>query len=1092
MALIDRRKLLLAGTALMLSPAARAQVAGPVDPGQSQAALPGEVPPENGDLVVTGSRLRRDANETAPSPVTTVTAADIAATGQIDATEALREIPALANSGTIADSIERGAGGEGQATLDLRGLGANRTLVTVNGRRHVSGVPGTQIVDVATIPNGLIDRVEVLTGGASAVYGADAVTGVVNYVLKQDVNGYDVTAQQGITDRGDGRTFNVDAIAGKNFDDGRGNLTLAIGYSTSDEIRQGARGYTRDNRQANTGQTYPSPDRRFQQGEITAGGTPNFAAYYNLDAGRFPYGANIPQPGSAAYNAIFAGGRTPTTAEQALIARAGAAPSLAFEAFPAFAISSASGLIFRNDFAPFGADVDGNGVADCDQSFIGYNYGGCYVSNGDGTVRPFRDGVIASGANQFGGDGAAEAYSGQSLVPRNERINVNLLSHYAFSDAADFFVEGKYVRTNTRTTNPYNTFYDTLFVATDNPYLPEQLRADAEEAGGLRVSRDFVNLGPNYTDSRRETYRAVAGLRGDVSPHLNYEVSGNYGRTDSRIRSSNTVLYDRFFAAIDAVAGPNGARCRSDVSPTLYEGSVGFPVIEAGFFTFAPGDGQCRPFSLFSGATQENQAAINFITAPTTTRARLQEYVASAQLTGDTGGFLTLPGGAVGFAVGAEYRKEKSRTRFDPLQLGLLPAGSPAGAAGTFIGDISANQSLIFDAQTRVFDTAGDFDVKEVFGELRVPFLKDRPFFEELSIGGAARYSDYSTVGGTFTWNANGVYAPVRDIRFRGTYAQAVRAPNIGELFSPQQGATFRPADPCDAAQISTAPDPARRQANCIADGLPQGYQDPLTARFSGTTGGNPDLREETAKTYTFGAVLQPRWVPGLTISADYYNISIKNAISAVSAQDIVDSCYDSASIDNQYCALFTRNRNQGSPTFLGLNFLTQTQLNFGGFETEGIDASVAYQFRLGANRISLRATGNWTDRVDQFFDPADPAAVDPELREQGRPEFAAVGSAAWQRGPVTLNYRLQYIDAQYIAGVESETADVVAGPRGLAPDKYVHDVSFNLDATPGFTLYGGVNNLSDVKPYRNLSAYPVSPYGRFFFLGVRIRGSGF
>jgi len=1044
------------------------------------------------DVVVTGSRLRRDANDTAPSPVTTVTAADITGTGQVDATEALREIPALANSSTIADSVERGPAGDNQgvATLDLRGLGANRTLVTVNGRRHVSGVAGAQIVDVATIPNGLIDRVEVLTGGASAVYGADAVTGVVNYVLRQDLNGYDVTAQQGISDKGDGRTFNADAIWGRNFGDGRGNLTLALGYSTSDEILQGARGYSRANAQANVGQTYPSPDLRFQQGEITAAATPNFAGYYSLAAGRFPYGASIPQPGSAAYNAIFAGGRTPTAAEQALIARAAAAPSLAFEAFPAFAISSASGLISRADFAPFAADVDGNGVTDCDQSFIGFNYNACYVSNGDGTVRPFRDGIIASAANQFGGDGAGEAYSNQSLIPRNERINVNLLSHYAFSDAADVFVEGKYVRTDTRTTNPYNTFYDSLFVATDNPYLPAQLRADAAEAGGLRVSRDFVNLGPNYTDSRRQTYRAVAGVRGQLDERLRYEVSSNYGRTDARVRSSNTVLYDRFFAAIDAVSGPNGARCRSDTSRTPYVGSEFFPAIEGGFFTFAPGDGQCRPFSLFSGATEENRAAVDFITVPTTTRSRLEEYVASAQLTGDTGGFLNLPGGAVAFALGAEYREERSRTLFDPLVLGLLPDGSPAGAAGTFVGDVSANQSLTFDAQTRTFDTSGRFDVKEVFGELRVPFAKGRRFVEELSVGGAARYSDYSTVGGTFTWNVNGVYAPVSDLRLRGTYAQAVRAPNIGELFSPQQGAVFRPADPCDAAQISSAPDPARRQANCVADGLPVGFQDPLTARFSGTTGGNPDLREETARTYTFGAVVQPRWLPGLSISADYYNITIDDAISTVSAQDIVDSCYDSAGIDNQYCALFSRNRNGASPTFLGLNFLRQTQLNFGRFETEGIDATVSYLFRIGANRFSLRATGNWTERVDQFFDPADPSLNDPELREQGRPEFAATGSVGWQRGPVTLGYRLQYIDAQYIAGVEGETAAAVAGPRGLGGARYVHDLSFSADATPGFTIYGGVNNVSGVRPYRNLSAYPVSPYGRFVFLGLRLRGT--
>lgn len=1048
--------------------------------------------PESTDIVVTGTRISRDPNATAPSPVNTVTAEDIRLQGQVDPAEALREIPALAGSGTIADSIDRGEGGAGQATLDLRGLGANRTLVVVNGRRHVSGVAGSQIVDISTIPGALIERVEVLTGGASAVYGADAVTGVVNFVLRNDFDGLDVNAQQGISRYGDGRTFSLDLVAGRNFDDGRGNFTLAGSYATVDEIQQGDRPYTANNAQANSGTTYPSPLRRFQQGDISAAATPNFFTRYNADAGRFPNGYAIP---TAAQFATLFPGRTPTAAEQALIDRAAGAPSLAFESFPAFAISSNSGLIFRNDFDTFRADVNGNGIPDCSESYIGTLYAGCYVSNGDGTVRPFRDGIIASGANQFGGDGSPESYSAQSLIPRNTRYNVNLLANYEFSSAAEVFVEAKYVRTETRTQNPYNTFYDTLFVATDNPYLPAALLPDAIEAGGLRVSRDFDNLGPGYTHADRDTYRAVAGLRGEIAEGLNYEISSNYGRSDNRTTFSNSVLYDRLFAAIDVVQGPNGPICRSDVDRTPYVGSEAFPVIEGGFFTFRPGDGSCRPFNLFSASGAINQAAVDFITTPTTTRSRLEQYVANATITGDTRSFLTLPGGAVQFAVGGEYRKERSRTILDPLNRGILPAETSVGQPGQFIGDVSANQSLTFDAQTRVFNSGGSFDVTEAFGELRLPILSERPFFHALELSGAARYSHYSTVGGTFTWNAGGVYAPIRDLRLRGTYARAVRAPNISELFNPQQGTVFRPADPCDAANISSAADPTRRQANCIADGLPAGFEDPLTARFSGTTGGNPALSEETADTYTAGVVLEPRFVPGLTLTADYYNITIKDAIAAVSAQDIVDSCYDSATLDNQYCALFTRNRNAASPTFLGLNFLRQTQLNYGRLETAGVDASIAYRFTIGETRFNLRATGNWTQKVDRFFDPGDPTALDPELREQGRPEWAGSGSIGVSHGPVSLSYRIQYIDAQYIAGVEiRDGVDpmTIAGPRGLAKESFVHDIAFNIDATDRFSIYGGVNNLTDVDPYRNLSAYPVSPYGRFYFAGVRVRVPGF
>ena len=134
-------------------------------------------------IVVTGSRIARDPNAVAPLPISTLDADDFRNFGATDVTAALRQIPALISSGTVADSLERGGGGVGQATLNLRQLGSNRTLVLVDGWRHVSGVAGSQTVDVSTIPNALIERVEVLTGGASAVYGADAVTGVVNYVL---------------------------------------------------------------------------------------------------------------------------------------------------------------------------------------------------------------------------------------------------------------------------------------------------------------------------------------------------------------------------------------------------------------------------------------------------------------------------------------------------------------------------------------------------------------------------------------------------------------------------------------------------------------------------------------------------------------------------------------------------------------------------------------------------------------------------------------------------------------------------------------------------------------------------------------------
>jgi outer membrane receptor protein involved in Fe transport len=1095
---ITTRKLakLSIGTALSLA------LAAPAFAQDAQTAAAQDVAPQSADdadegqtVVVTGSRLARDPNAIAPSPVQTVTIEELRQTGQTDITETLREIPALLSSAAASDSIERGIAGVGQSSLNLRGLGSNRTLVLVNGRRHIAGVAGTQVVDTATIPRALIESVDVLTGGASSIYGADAVTGVVNFKLREKYEGIEFNAQAGISDKGDGATYAIDGIIGRNLFENRLNVTLAGSYSRNESLQFGDRDFTRGNSQATTSLNYDNPARRFQVGDITQAGTPNFFQRFATNQGRYPIGFVIP---TAAQFATQFPGRTPTAAEQALIDRAGTAPSNALGRFPTFAISSASGLIARADFDSFTADINRNGVSDCNESYIGFRYanidglGGCYITQPGGGVQIFRDGVIASDTNQFGGDGIGESADFLDLIPRTERYDLNLLTSFEFSEAATFFAELKWAHATSLSQSVYpNGFYDQLFVAADNPFIPAALRPDATAGGGLRVSRDFGDI-PTQQDANRDTYRAVLGLRGALSPNLRYQVYGNYGRTENE-NTSISVLPDRLFAAIDVVQGPNGPTCASNITPgRRHPGSEFFPVIGPGVFTFTPGaNSGCQPINLFNGTDGVNAAAFDFVTERTTTRAKLEQYVFAAELTGDTGGFFTLPGGAVQFALGAEYRKEKSQINFDPLVLGILPATTTVGTPGAFVGTVDRRQNLVFDGQTRTQNTGGEFDVKEVFGELRIPIIADRPFFHELTLEGAARYSDYSTVGNTFTWNVNGIYAPIRDVRVRGTYSVAIRAPNIGELFSPQQGTTFRPIDPCNAgaiAALAASSDPAnqqraaRRRANCLAAGLPAGYTDPLTARFSGSTGGNPDLTEETAKTWTVGGVIQPRFLPGLTISGDYYNIEIEDGIAAVTAQNIVNSCYEAATFPNQYCDLITRGANGG------FTFIRQTQLNFGRLETSGIDATVNYRFALGEHRFNLRATGNWTEKLNQFFDPIDPSVIDPEKGENGFPEWAAVGSVDWTFRGVSLGYRLQYIGAQALAAVEIERQEVEFGNAGNASETFVHDLSFGYEVNDRFRLYGGINNLTDEQPFINRSAYPVSPVGRFLFLGVNTK----
>ncbi len=1064
-------------------------------------------------IIVTGSRVARDPNAVAPIPIQSLTGEELLQTGNTDVTAALRQIPALIASGTVADSIERGAGGVGQATLNLRQLGSNRTLVLVDGRRHVSGVPDRQAVDVSTIPPSLIEQVEVLTGGASAVYGADAVTGVVNYRLRQNFEGLEVEGQVGTSSKGDGQGYRVSATWGKNFRENRGNFTLSAGFAQDSEVLLSDREFTRDNGRGNNSTTYANPALRFQKGDIDPATMPNFARFYRVGgpgprATRIGFGPPIPLPGTAIYTSVF-GSNTPTAAEQALIDRARNAPTRVIGRQPVFAISANNGLLFRADYGFWQADINNNGINDCNESYIGwtgFGGGGCYVTNPDGSVRIFNDGIIATASNQFGGDGAVERGDATSLLPASRRIFVNSTGRYEFGPAAEFFYDAKYARNRTTSRSNYNSFYDSLYLSPENPFIPAILMPDVEESGGLLVSRDFLDLGPGITFSLRETLRFVGGLRGDLAEHLRYEVSGVWGRTKSQTTFSNSVLYDRLFAALDVVRGPDGKPvCRSELDPTAVPpGSDVFPVIESGFFTFRPGQGLCKPANILRGAFSVSPEAVDFITAPTTDRATINQAVITGFLAGDTTKWFALPGGPVSFVIGGEYRKERSENILSDLEKGLLPPGSPAGPAGTFIGDISGNQSLIFDAANQVFDSGGSFSVKEVFGELLVPIFKEQRFFHELSIGGAVRYADYSTVGGALTWNANGSWAPIPDVRFRGTYSQAIRAPDVFELFSPQQGATFRPLDPCQATEIASlkATDPARgaiRETNCLAavtaTGIPNPaaflatYEDPLTARFGGTSGGNPDLQEETARSWTAGTVIQPRWVPGLTLSADYYSIRIEDAIAPVSAQDTVDSCYDIPTFPNQFCAQFERNTTIGSPTFFGFRTLRQTQINFGRIETAGVDFSANYQFEWRDNGFAVGFTGNWVQKLNRFFDPVDSSFVNPGLLETSAPRWSGLGTVAWSRGPVTLGYRLQWIGRQAIASaIQIEDLDRLFGEAGLAPHYFIHDVSVAFEVNDSITVNAGVNNLLDKEPYLASRAYPVSGLGRFAFVGARAR----
>lgn len=1026
---------------------------------------------ENDDesIIVTGSRIARPELNSA-APVTAVSVEQLSLSGNTGAGDIIQYIPALFSSVSSDLSATR-AGIFGGTALNLRDLGAARTLVLVNGRRHVAGDSGTAIVDVETIPTALIERIDVLTGGASSVYGSDAVSGVVNYILKRDLEGLVLEGQAGISERGDAGDYFISGAYGTNFAEGRGNVSLAVQYSRGEALSYGDRDYLRGGQRLDDD---ANPALRFQVGDIT----PALAA-----AGAIP-GQTILRASGAPRYAI-----TP----QNLIDRARNAAPRAFLPGRNFSISSALGLIGFDADGDLvaddpGTDFDRNGVNDCDQT---YNFAitgfGCYVVDG-GRVRPFRDGLIAGFANSFGGDGILAFLDKENVVPEVEQINANLNARFEVSNAFQPFIESKFVRTKAADVNNVNSFNDTIPIRLDNPFIPAELRSAIDAFylanpsfdradGQILLSRDNTDFGLNTRRVERDTYRVVVGAEGEFASNWRYEISANYGRTEETEINDNVRLEDRFYAAVDAVRNPATGQivCRSSLNPNVIPGTSPFPAYDAdpdgdGVFepdTFRTNDGTCRPLNLF-GLGAPSADAIAFVNPPSESSVTLEQFVAQAFIAGTTEDFFRLPGGGIGLVVGAEYRKEKSRFEVDAFT-----------QAGFFF-------------ESGVQPEEGSFDVKEVFGELELPFFADVPFADLLTVKGSARYSDYSldNVGGVFTWAVDGIYRPVPDISFRGSYAKAVRAPNITNLFSPTTPATFRPIDPCDAAQINRGPNPSIRLANCRADGIPAGFTDPLTARITGLTGGNPDLEEERSTSWTVGGVLQPRFLPGFTATVDYWNYEITNAIANVSADEIASGCYDSPDFpNNSFCSLFTRNRNAGSPTFLGFNSFRNGPVNFARFEAEGIDFQARYRFPLGGNAgtITARIGGTYLIKNTTFTSVSDPNSEDDFVGEAQRPEVAFNTGLAWEIGALRVEWESFWQSRQYYQGIDVEDPTGFAEPN-RDDDFWSHDLNFAYDVTEALTFRFGVNNLTDERPFAAEAAYPISAIGRSYFLGFRAK----
>lgn len=1054
----------LAGVAIAIPQAAFAQDVPAADE-ETGASTSGEV------VVVTGSRIARPGIDT-PVPVTSVSVADLTDSGNLSLGDALNELPSLRSTFSQANST-RAIGTAGLNLLDLRGLGTARTLVLVNGRRHVTSTPGSYAVDVNTIPSALLERVDVVTGGNSATYGSDAVSGVVNFVLKDDYEGLEVTGQGGISSRGDRDSQRLSAVWGSNFADGRGNIAIAAEYARSE--------------------TLLFTDRDEQTGAYS--GIPG---YFTSEPT-----AGEPAEGDGIPDQTFFGVNSPGNR---------------------FGIISIGGTVLTTCTAANGTLINAaQRQANCtgELSPTGGRLSDNYVFLPDGSLvrdDPTLD-LRSIGGARFGGL-TATGVEGAMLLPGLERFAGNVLLKYEFSPAATAFLEAKFVKITNNQTSTQPTFINSNLSPVfylDNPFLSAQARDAIRtiqayapgtanyDTGAFTFFRFNNDIGTRAEDHERETFRIVGGLRGNLSDtgNLRYEIAGNFGRTDTYYETGGNVNIANFNKAANAALNGSGQIvCRVNAVTVT--------------------DPNCRPLNLFGEyAPLTTPDALAYVLHTSSRKQWAEQLNFVGYVSGDTSGMFELPGGPVAMVLGAEYRREDAYSDYDDI--------TQSGA--TFL-----NGFATFDPPA--------IEVKEAFAELRIPLLGNMPFFHELSFEGSARVSDYSTASKeVWAYNVGAVWAPIRDLRFRVGYAKSVRAPDLSDVYAtPGQTFANNLTDPCDQPgtgnnnnNITSNPN---RAANCAAAGipttitLPDGSTVPWHNRpssgISGVTGGNPNLLPEIGKSFTVGAVFQPSFLRGFSLTVDYYNIEIEQAINSLTGQAIINRCYDDPTgLNNPFCdAVFRRSSSDGlvDGTFAGQagrrfdgfpdfnltgapynqtiapGFL-QAPFNYAKLKTSGIDVDASYTTRIGEGTVTARTIVSWLDEREQFTYITQPDRSDRINNTLGDPEWQGQFSVNLNFPTWDFGYDLRYVGKQTVYAWETQfghqgrsptNADIIADP--FYPALWYHDAQVGVKVADGkYRFYIGVDNITDELPplgatgtSANSAIWSVT--GRYFYAGFRVR----
>lgn len=1005
-------------------------------------------------IFVTGSRMRRP-NLKSPQPITTVAGTEFFENGQVSVGDTLNELPALRSTFSQANST-RFRGTAGLNLLDLRGLGPERTLVLINGRRHGAGDPiGTGVAtDVSTIAPDLIERVDIVTGGNSAVYGSDAVAGVVNFILKKNFEGLRVRGQTGASTYGDANSWFAGALAGKSFASGRGNVVVDVSYLKRDDFFASRRPWLRRTDGFVTVDTDPPgspngsdgvPDRRFfrdirNPGLTNTGvvrfnsgqcGVDAFGARYNCPFQFLPDGTLIPITGTRAGLApsgVFLGGNGENFRGGRQLQLSPRLDTLNISLLGHFDVSPA--------FAPF-----------VEAMFVRSN---------------------SSGTGSNGPAGITGASTGDPReLPR--------LSNPYLSDQARNLIVEQLTLQNGVAPNPNARF---------------------------TLRENFLGLSPLRENARRDTLRLVGGVKGSFKTDWNYEISVGYDRFHERTKILGNMNLQRFLLAADAATNTDTGEieCRSQFDPAA---RIGF--VDQGA-TLDNDIAHCIPLNLFGGNFTPQQA--DYLLLDTTARARSSQFDLTAFVTGNLH-FLTLPGGPVSFVAGAEYRANTLYYKQDPrLTQGYtfynsIPAFDPPKSKVKeafvelrfpIVSDRPLLELLELDAAAR----ASNYNLGKTGTVLAYNAELQWAPMRSLRFRGAYARAVRAP-------NQGELYTPASQNFVPGP-TDPCSARNLGS------GSSTRAANCADAGRpTATFGTPPYG---------PNGYDFSYSDALSTVLSGNPALRAETSDSITLGGVLTPKLIPGLSISADYYSIVVNKVITMPAGQAIINACYDAASLENPFCSLFQRNQvpdtiipnpaNPNNPQIIGngphgeFQFqiiegsLVQQPLNFAKLTARGIDIEVAYQRDLPRiGRLETRLNYTHVFRRTENLDPSDPKFENVLMAELGDPQDSFNWNSSLKRGPLTFGYRLRYISKMVLNQYEDLFSVQGRAPQNadyaecrFYPSRFYHDVRLGFDANGRIHLYGGVDNVTNTKPPFGLNGITAGSAiydnrGRFFYAGA-------